>query len=395
MPIEEAVPGRVVEYAGGACYVSELRRGAHETHAGEVIGEARDVSTLSLSELTGNASLADMDPGSAAYLDTETTGLAGSSGTYAFLVGVGRFQGDSFVVRQLFMRSPVDEPAQLSALEEWLDGCTSLVTFNGRAYDVPLLDGRFRLHRRPWRGWAEWPHLDLLPAARRLWGRRLEGCALTDLERRIFGTTRHEDVPGWLVPERYFRYQRDGDARGLVSVFRHNALDILTMASLLTRVARTFSDPESWVRHGVDWMSLGAVYERARDPERALSAWGQALSERLSPGDVRESEWRMALAAKRCGDWERAAELWTSLIKHGPSHAGPYVELAKMHEHQAREYDAALGFARAARDLVAAGRLERHRRSEALAELDHRIKRLEARASNKEAAPPQGQGRQD
>jgi hypothetical protein len=137
-------------------------------------------------------------------------------------------------------------------------------------------------------------------------------------------------------------------------------------------------------------MSLGAVYERARDPERALSAWGQALTGRLAPCDVRESEWRMALAAKRCGDWDRAAELWTSLVANGAPHAGPYVELAKMHEHQRRSYGAALGYARAARDLVAEGRLERHRRGAAVAELDRRIARLEARCAKDASGPAAG-----
>lgn len=378
MRIEDAVPGRLFRSAAGACYASDLRRAAHESHGGEALGDVRHALSASLAALAGDPALEQLDPSTAAYLDTETTGLMGSTGTYAFLVGIGRFEGDVFVVRQLFMRGPEDEAALLDALDEVLEGCSGLVTFNGRAYDVPLLQMRYGMHRRR-SVLGRLPNLDLLPIARRLWGRRLTGCSLTELERSLLGHSRQEDVPGWLIPERYFRYQRDGDARGLVGIFKHNSLDIVTMASLTTRMARVYDRPDGNVHHGLDWMSLGAMYERARDLSRAASAWEEALASQLSAADVHEALWRLSLTAKRLGDWERAVGVWRDLISARPVHIGPYLELAKYYEHRLREPGEAARYAREARSVVADGRLERFRRRAVLAELDHRLLRLENR----------------
>lgn len=386
MTLAEAVPGRLEDHAAGCCYVADVRRAAADEHAGEVLGEAQAVRRSDVDALAGDGPGAEFDLGRAAYLDTETTGLAGGTGTYAFLIGAGRFVGDSFVVRQFFMRDPADEAGQLEAVAAWLEGSSGLVTFNGRAFDVPLLTMRFGLHLRPM-SLDEMPHLDLLPVARRLWRRRLVGCGLANLEREVLGLERVEDVPGWLVPERYFRFQQNGDARPLVGVFEHNAIDVLSMVSLAVRMARSVQTPEAQVEHPLDWMSLARIYQSRGWLERSMAAWEEALVRPATPQLAQEARWALSMTAKRLGLWDRAVAVWKAMMAPGvPHRLGPHVEMAKHLEHRCGDFAAALEYAAAARVLVADGVLERHRRRIALDELDHRIRRLERRRSRQAAA---------
>ena len=170
-------------------------------------------------------------PAEWAFLDTETTGLAGGTGTCAFLVGVGRITPEGFRVRQFFMRDYCEEASLLDALARHLAPFRVLITYNGRTFDQPLLETRYRLNRsRPPFGKLE--HLDLLYGARRLWKLRYETCRLVDLENQVLGFERQGDVPGALIPYLYFEYLRTGRAARLLPVFHHNATDILTLACL-------------------------------------------------------------------------------------------------------------------------------------------------------------------
>jgi len=384
-PIEAAVPGRTVENAHGRCYVSTVHRHAGEVHAGEALAAALDAGAGSLAALARRSGLAELDPARTAFLDTETTGLHGGTGTYAFLIGAGRFIGSTFQVRQFFMRDPAEERAQLAEVAGWLADCTGLVTFNGRSFDVPLLTTRYTLHRQRFPAAADL-HLDLLPLARRLWRRRLASCALTALERDILGLEREDDVPGWLIPYRYLTYQRDGDARPLVGVFQHNALDILSMVSLLARIARAYERPAETLDQPADWLSLGRAYADAGDPDRAIVAYRDALARGLAPADADEALERLSLAAKRAGRWDHALAVWSDLAEATAARRlYPFEELAKYWEHHAAPPDPAraLAYARRARDLVAAGALRPRRGTRrALAELDHRIARLGRRLGN-------------
>ncbi len=382
LPIELAVPGQVIENAQGRCYASTVRRAGDELHGGERMAAALEACTASLAALAGRPGLAELDLARTAFVDTETTGLGTGAGTYAFLIGVGRFVDGAFQLRQFFMRHPGEERAQLEAVADMVAGCTGLVTFNGRSFDVPLLTARYTLHRRPMPLAAEL-HLDLLPPARRLWRRRLPSCALTSLERHILGLDRVDDVPGWLIPERYLIYQRDGDARPLLGIFQHNALDILSMVSLVTRIARAYRDPERALEHAPDWLALARAYEAAGDPGRAIQAYTDALARGLAPADVDEALYRLSLAAKRAGDWERALAVWQDLASApAPRRLYPFEELAKYWEHSAPERDfvLALDYAQRARGLVAEGSLRPRRgRRVALAELERRVARLARR----------------
>ncbi len=190
-----------------------------------------------LAEWAREPRLAELAPADFAFLDTETTGLSGGTGTYAFLVGVARFEDEGLHLAQFFMRDPSEEPGLLAALEEFLAPCQALVTFNGKAFDAPLLLTRYLCHgwQPPFQGLA---HVDLLHLARRLWRDRLPSRTLTMLEAHILGAGRsEEDIPGWLIPEMYFTYLQTGDPTPLKSVFYHNAMDVISLVALMEHMS--------------------------------------------------------------------------------------------------------------------------------------------------------------
>ena len=169
-----------------------------------------------LAALDRNDGLLALEPGKVAFIDTETTGLSLGTGTYTFLIGVGIYEDDAFVVRQFFMRSPAEERAQLHLVEQALSDRTGIVSFNGRGFDMPLIYNRFVLAAMP-PPMAGAPHLDLLPPARRLWKARWGSCSLGNLERNVLAFQRTaEDVPGYLIPDIYRQYYLTGVATDML-----------------------------------------------------------------------------------------------------------------------------------------------------------------------------------
>jgi hypothetical protein len=377
--IEAVIEGEVVETPLGACFVAERRWSVTETHGGLPLRAFHAHGNGTLAALARDAALQDVDPAAMAFIDTETSGLAGGTGTYAFLVGVGFFDGAAFRVRQYFMRGPHEEPALIHLLDELFARFRAVVTFNGRSFDLPLLQTRFTLQRRRF-PLEDAAHLDLLPPARRLWKRRLPSCALTSLEEHVLGLCRQDDVPGWLIPARYFEYLQTGNAAPLAPVFTHNALDVLSLVSLTARMATTLADPETaGVAHGADWYSLGRCYEELGWTERAVEAYERALTAPCAP-EVRYAAFRaLSFLHKRQGEWERAVRIWHALVEAGVSnHLYPYEELAKYYEHHRRDPVTALRLVREAIRRIEAGELRPRRpRQRALAELRHRMARLE------------------
>ena len=235
-----------------------------------------------------------------AYLDTETTGLAGGTGTYAFLVGAALVEGDRLVVRQYFMRDFDDEPALLTALEPLLARAAAIVTFNGAGFDLPLLETRFILARRRWP--ASLAHLDLLRPARRVWTGWLPDCRLSTLESAVLGLAREDDVPGGLIPLLYFDYLRTRRAGPLRRIFEHNRSDVLSLVALVGWFGRALLDGSS-VRPE-ELAGLGRLWEPF-DLERSLACYRGALGAGL-PEPV--AQW----ARLRLAWWEKRAARWTA-----------------------------------------------------------------------------------
>jgi tetratricopeptide (TPR) repeat protein len=290
-------------------------------------------------------------PAALTFLDIETTGLSDGAGTYAFLVGLGQFSGDSFRLSQFFLRSPLEERALLLAVAEALRRGQGVVTFNGRGFDLPVLVTRYTLARLPL-PWAGQVYLDLLLPARRLWRPRLVQCSLSSLEQNLLGVERSFlDVPGWRIPSVYRDYLRGADASVLQPIFYHNAQDVLSMVTLATRLARFLGDPwgEGGARHGLEFCALGRFYEQGGQLPEAIAAYRAALLLAL-PVPAREQTWeRLAALLKRQQAWEEAVAVWQALVDRPGDHPlYAYVELAKYYEHRCRDLDRAEALVRRA-----------------------------------------------
>jgi uncharacterized protein YprB with RNaseH-like and TPR domain len=402
-PIQGVVPGRFQETPHGEVFLVERRYPVAHQHGsaslsitaplgptapldpnpslGRNASLGPNVSLGIVAEWAREPRLAEVKPDTFAFLDTETTGLAGGTGTYAFLVGVGRYDGEDFHLAQFFMRDPAEEPALLWALTDFLGPCQALVTFNGKAFDVPLLNARYITNGET-PSLTSTAHLDLLPLARRLWRDRLPSRALGYLEEHILGLTRsQEDVPGWVIPSLYFDYLRGGDARPLKSVFYHNAIDILSLAALLGHVADLLGaafGPEGALRetvvHGLDLVAMGKLFEDLRRLETAARLYEHGLAGDLPGETYWEAVRRLSFLHKRRGDLSAAVSLWRQAAGEGQVYA--HVELAKYYEHRARDYREAAGWTQAAIALVEAPAFPGRARQRWLAELEHRLARL-------------------
>ena len=339
-PIEELMPnGRVMRNERGAFFQVDQDVHLDTWHGSLSLSRFRGVDPAAVPVLSGDPSLAGFDLHRAAFLDTETTGLSGGTGTAAFLIGVGFVRDDRFHVRQYVMRDYEEEAAQLAALAEDLRGFRHLVTFNGRTFDVPLLESRYRLSRTRF-PLAKAFHLDLLAPARRLWKERLVSCRLQSLETALLAYVRHEDVPGDEIPRIYFDYVRRRDGRALRRVLEHNRLDVVSLAALALLASEWVHEDRA--EDPRDVFSLGRVFERAAAYERSEALYRRVLAQGDGPLRVATLV-RLAARAKRSGDHESAAGLWGEAAAAGSPRA--WRELAVHHEHRTRDLHAALAAA--------------------------------------------------
>jgi len=285
-------------------------------------------------------SITVVDPRTAVYLDVETTGLAGGTGTVAFLVGAGRIEGDAFVVRQYFVRDFPDEPAVLSALADDL-GDAPLVTFNGRSFDWPLLSTRWRIHRTPV---PDRDHVDLLPPSRQLWAGSLASHALGQLERHVLGVVRTHDLPGALIPSAYFAWLREAKATAMTMAFRHNEVDIVSLAVLGAVIGRLLRDPAS--RPGAlasDHLGTAKLLVNQGELGKARTCLEAAVAGGCDDGSPALLR-LLGRLHRQAGDLDAAARTWERWRREGPAFdAHPYEELAKLHEHRRKDLPAALG----------------------------------------------------
>ena len=339
--IEEIVSGKFISTPFGDSFVRE-NYFPQDYRCGEVeLFQIFQSSAKTISSLARDDRLKDIDINKTVFLDTETTGLAGGAGTYIFLVGVGYFEGDQFCVRQYFMRDFNEERALLSAVNELLSKYEAIVSYNGKAFDFPLIQSRFIMSGMKLN--LEDPgHFDLLYPARRLWKRRLENCSLSTVERDILGVIRENDVPGYLVPEIYFRYLKTKDARALKQVFEHNLQDILSLVALVSRMCFLVEDPLNNTEYGMDIFSIGKMFDEEKRYEQSTSYYTEALKHNLAEEEVLEILRLSSFAYKRQGKWEEAEKIWKEIIERSRKFIYyPYEELAKYYEHHLKDYQKA------------------------------------------------------
>jgi hypothetical protein len=248
-------------------------------------------------------------------------------------------------------------------LTESLADARVLITYNGKTFDLPLLETRYRLSRAR-HPFARMAHLDLLYGARRLWRLRFESCRLVELENSILGHERENDIPGQLIPEVFFEYVRTRRAARLAPVFIHNALDIVSLASLTGIVPWAFHEAgAAGLRHATEFVSLGRWVETAGDTERARDLFREAIRRPLRDDLLYRAMFDLAKIEKRLGAHAAAVALWADLGAIGNAHrAEALVELAKHYERRERDYARALAFTESAIEVAGqTGELEKRR----------------------------------
>jgi len=340
--VEDLLSGEVRETPHGRHFETEQLHPAGNRHGFFELSDLLHLPCDLLGSISDGA-IPHAKPERWAFLDTETTGLAGGSGTYAFLVGIGSIEPEGFRVRQFFMRDYAEEPSQLHAVRAYLERFDVLITYNGKSYDQPLLETRFRMCRAR-HPFDRLEHLDLLHGARRLWKRRMDNCKLTHLEREVLGFEREGDVPGSLIPYLYFEFVRTRRATRLMPVFQHNVLDIVSLACLTAIVPEAYRNPETVpVRHGSDLVGLARWLKQVERPGPAIRLLERAVKLGLPDALLFPALLEQALLRKKLGLWELAVQGFTELtLSRNPCRTRAWEELAKYYEHRERNWTMAL-----------------------------------------------------
>ncbi len=339
-------------------------------HGGVPLNRLHGVSSQSLQLLSGTGFL-EFDPYRTLFFDTETTGLAGGAGTCIFLAGVGWFEDSVFRIRQLFLPDYQSERAFLEELDELIHNgrrFCHLVSFNGKCYDLNLLENRFVMQRLG-RPFQDFDHLDLLHPSRLLWRGRFEDCALQTLERRLLGLRRQGDIPSALIPRIYFNFVQTGRYQAFDRVFRHNRTDLLTLVSLVALASRLLDEPDENLY--VDPVTASRVHLLRGNENRAVEILEEAL-QRDSAQSSPDLKLQLGLLWKRAGRFEEALDLLLQLTRlDGDCPRVALEEAAKILEHQNADFQRALELVDMA---LARGGDER---------LEHRRYRLQCRLEGK------------
>ncbi|MGI6359262.1 MAG: ribonuclease H-like domain-containing protein [Bacillota bacterium] len=294
------------------------------------------------------AELKEFDWRQVAFIDTETTGLSTGTGTYVILLGIGTIFEGSLRVRQYFLPEPAAEDAFWQQVLPELQPFPVLCTFNGKSYDLPLINTRLTLMRLP--PLAPQAHLDLLYPARRLWRRILPSCALQSLEQHRLHSQREDDLPGALIPSIYYDYLKTGDRKLLQGIFLHNRRDVFSLMELALQMAVNCAQPQAHFGRAEEFFGLAEAHLRNGQTGAALDMIGLGLAR---PGDQRLKRQYLQRLAKlhtRLGEYEQAEAAWSELAALEPLSPTAQVELAKLYEHRQRNLSAAL---RAARQALA------------------------------------------
>jgi uncharacterized protein YprB with RNaseH-like and TPR domain len=377
VPIQAVVEGRFISSMLGETFIAEQTFSSDYCHG--ITPLQPTVPFTTIADWLHDPRLNDLPIESYAFVDTETSGLAGGTGTFAFMIGVGKFEGDLFRVTQFFMRDPSEEAAMLDGFSEFLSSCSAIVTFNGKAFDAPLLVTRYLMHSIPV-PFKDFTHLDLLPLARRLWRDRLPSRALKYLEENILGAPRTiDEVPGYEIPYLYFDFLRTGNATPLKGVFYHNAMDIVALSALMNHIATILHAPfDGYVHHGLDFISLGKLFEDLNRKEEAAKLYEHGLEAGLDEEDFGAAVKRLSALQRRRGDLESARNLWLTAANEGYIYA--HVELAKFCEHQTRDYTEALKWTLSAEELVNSLIIPLYEYRHWVNDLKHRKERLQQKS---------------
>ena len=322
-----------------------LRRWFSESIGSEAPERELDAGALRL--LAPGVTEEIADPQQWLFLDTETTGLAGGTGTYPFMIGIAWWDAGGLEVEQFFMREHSEEHSVLVALAERMAERRVLVTFNGKSFDWPLLETRYRMTRTiPSPEFRA--HLDFLHPARHLWRSRLGSVRLQDLEKHVLGWNRGTDVMSELIPAIYFYFLRGGPPEPLVPIFHHNQMDLRGLAGIASRVLSLLADPEASGPDALELYGVSRICERRGETTRARKLYTRSIAAALPEETNRSARQALARLAKREGDFPAACELWEAMLGNSREGFEAYEQLAIYYEHRTREQNLAADVVRKA-----------------------------------------------
>jgi uncharacterized protein len=352
-----------------------VRRSYPEIRASEMCVQA-------LHLLAPGAADSVCDPRQWLFLDTETTGLAGGTGTYAFLVGLAWWEEDCFIVEQYFMRNHGEEPSLLMGVLDHFARRPVLVTFNGKSFDWPLLQTRFQMTRigtRP----HPLAHLDLLYPSRQLWRLRLKSVALTQLERNVLGLHREEDIPSEAIPQMYFDFLRGGPSEPIAEIFRHNQWDLCGLASLALHICDILADPENNGCCSEDLFGVSRLLQKQGEEHLAGRIYIKAIEGGLPESAEQIAHRELALMAKRRRDFSLSNVFWEKLLGETTEGLRAYEQLAIYYERYARLPEKASLIVREAiaklQDAFRARRINPNKYMQLHAGFQHRLARLNSK----------------
>lgn len=379
LPRKGLPPGEEIDTPFGPAFLIQTQYPIDYLHGSNRLSDILEYDTLIAAEVARQPSLGETSIERLVFIDTETTGLVGGAGTIAFMIGVGAFKDDSFVLRQYFLRDPSEERGMLTALQGDLEFAEGFVSYNGRAFDLPLLEMRYMLGFRHQWSLSTWPQFDLLHPARRLWRMSLPDCTLGTIEQLQLDVHRtEEDVPGSLIPGLYLDYLRSGDASQMSRIVYHNAVDILTLVGLATQILNRHQYEDSSKLSGGEALAIARWHHEAGRLEAAEDAFVRAI--KSSKHDVRiDALHRYTTYLKGQDRREEAVEKWQTLHSLIPDDPRPCVELAKYYEWHAKDLEQAQYWAQEA--LICLSHWEAGwRRDQVWGEIEHRLARLARKA---------------
>lgn len=310
------------------------------------------------------------------FMDTETTGLSGGTGTMVFLIGLGYFSKNGFTIDQFFLDDPVNELAFLNESSNIFSRYKVIATFNGSSFDMPLLKTRFVLNRIiP--SFQNKSHLDLLHLSRKIWKLRLSSLKLRDLENEILKFQRKEnEVPGWMVPQIYFDFISSRDARPLEGVFYHNRMDVLSLAYLFNLASGLISDPLESIRAPKeDMLSIARMIEDHGFSQQSEMLYEILFKKGLPENIPASTLLRFGFICRKHQHFDLALKFWKSSFEKGEYRAA--IEISKIFEYQARDYPNALLWARSGIDLFRSNQVKKNSSNTFQDEILRRINRLE------------------
>jgi uncharacterized protein len=335
--IDTCVPGSIITIEHDEFYLVRTDFPINTQHGNLTLQDGLNVNGKHISLSANDQELVDFDPRTALFIDTETTGLMGGTGTIAFLIGVGYFIDDTFRLDQCFMRDYDDEEGMLNYLDTLFKKADTIVSFNGKSFDIPLMRTRFITNRIPYR-LEDKTHFDLVHASRRFWKQRLRDCSLGNIEKEIMGIQRHGDVLGHEIPQIWLDYLHSRDARKLKAVFYHHQMDILSLATLTGHLSQCIDIKDGQgFQHNEDKISLLRIHYKQKKYDQVLQL-AETLLETLTERGLRSECLHMtAFAAKRRDKWETLEQTWKQCLTEFPRDLTARAELAKHYEHRKKD----------------------------------------------------------